>query len=135
MTASDAQPEAAPIHRWVTEQHIGYDLVWLIKMRIKLLPHKFDFTRQTGRSMSRSHPHARHAESIVASLLAGGFALSYAWIVSGTRYVTTGLQFVAPLAIILFVHLALLAARWGLARGFSATVLSRTLATAIGIVG
>ena len=85
--------------------------------------------------MLRSHPHARHAESIFASLLSGGLALSYAWLVSGTRYVTTGLQFVAPLAIILIVHLAWLAAVWGLARGFSVTVLARTLATAIGIVG
>src|ERR1700722_12054384 len=39
---------------------------------------------------------------VAAALL----ALYYAWLVSNTRFVTTGLEFVAPLAIVLATHLA-----------------------------
>jgi hypothetical protein len=84
--------------------------------------------------MSRSlFGHAR-TELMGAAALAGSLALSYAWIVSGTRYVTTGVQFVAPLAIIVLVHVAWLGARRELPVGFARVVFARTLATAIGII-
>ena len=73
--------------------------------------------------------------SILPHLVAGILALTYAWLVSGTRFVTTGVQFVAPLAVILLAHLAWLGASRNLEAGFSLIVIRRSLATAIGICG
>lgn len=67
-------------------------------------------------------------------LSAGGLALAYAWLVSGTHYVTSGLQFVSPLAVVLLVHLSWLAIRRELGTGFAMVAFGRMLATAICIV-
>jgi hypothetical protein len=67
-------------------------------------------------------------------LIAGGLALAYAWLVSGTHYVTSGLQFVSPLAVVLLVHLAWLAVRRELGTGFAMVACGRMLATAVCIV-
>ena len=75
---------------------------------------------------------ARHHRAI-PHLIAGALALLYAWNLSGTRFVTTGLQFVAPVAVILLAHLAWFAAKHQLAPGFAHTAFARTAITAIGI--
>ena len=67
-------------------------------------------------------------------LIAGGLALAYAWLVSGTHYVTSGVQFVSPLAVVLLVHLVWLAIRRELGTGFAMVAFGRMLATAICIV-
>ena len=64
-------------------------------------------------------------------LLAIALSMTYAWHISKTEYVTTGLQFVAPLLIILLCHLAI---RWFQARlqaAYARVVLSRSLVSAI----
>ena len=65
--------------------------------------------------------------------LAGSLALTYAWLISKTAYVTTGLQFVAPLAVILCVHLVWLVASGRLGSGFARVAVGRSLATAMAI--
>jgi hypothetical protein len=70
---------------------------------------------------------------VVAHLIAGALALLYAWNMSGTRFVTTGLQFVAPVAVILVAHLAWLSAKRQLAPGFAHVAFARTAVTAFGI--
>jgi Polyketide cyclase / dehydrase and lipid transport len=67
-------------------------------------------------------------------LIAGGLALAYAWLVSGTHYVTSGVQFISPLAVVLLLHLAWLATRRELRTGFAMVAFGRVLATAICIV-
>ncbi|HKD28183.1 MAG TPA: hypothetical protein VKC66_20035 [Xanthobacteraceae bacterium] len=67
-------------------------------------------------------------------LIAGGLALAYAWLVSGTHYVTSGVQFVSPLAVVLLVHMVWLAVRRELGAGFAKVAFGRMLATAICIV-
>jgi hypothetical protein len=71
--------------------------------------------------------------TVMAHLIAGALALLYAWNLSGTRFVTTGLQFVAPLAVILVAHLLWLAARRQLHPGFAHVAFARTAVTAFGI--
>jgi hypothetical protein len=76
----------------------------------------------------------RNAEKDAPLLVYGLIAaltLSYAWVISETRYATTGLQFVSPLAIILALHLAWLAFNQGLAPGFALVALRRAVITAI----
>lgn len=82
----------------------------------------------TGRSTSTASRH-----SVIPHLLAGALALLYAWNLSGTRFVTTGLQFVAPVAVILVAHLVWLAVRRQLNPGFSHLAFGRTVVTAFGI--
>ena len=67
-------------------------------------------------------------------VLAGLLALTYAWAIEHTRYVTTGVQFVAPLAVILMVHLGWLFASRPQEAGISKLVLRRSLGTAMGLV-
>ncbi|MGH1369266.1 MAG: hypothetical protein ACRBCL_11685 [Maritimibacter sp.] len=64
-------------------------------------------------------------------LLAAGAALLYAWMISRTPYVTSGLQFVAPLIVILGVHLAWVAATQGLKPGLTAQIQKRSATTAL----
>ena len=85
--------------------------------------------------MSRSLSGSKRLELVLVGLSAGGLALLYAWIVSGTRYMTTGIQFVAPLAIVILVQVAWLGARRELQPGFAGVVFARSLATAIMICG
>jgi len=71
---------------------------------------------------------------LIPHLIAALLALLYAWLVSNTRFVTTGMEFVSPLAIILAVHLAWI---WAVDKpppGFAQLVLGRALVTALGIV-
>ncbi len=65
-----------------------------------------------------------------AHIAAGGLALAYARFVSTTPYVTTGAQFLSPVAVILLTHLVWLWARRRLDPGFARAVFARSLATA-----
>jgi hypothetical protein len=84
--------------------------------------------------MSRPTNLTRRLQPALLHLIAGGLALVYAWLVSGTHYVTSGVQFVSPLAVVLLVHLLWLALRRELKTGFAIVAFSRMLATAICIV-
>ena len=64
---------------------------------------------------------------------AGGLALVYANFIRTKSYVTTGVQFVSPLAVIMVVHLVWLAARQRLVPGYSADVFRQALGTALGV--
>jgi hypothetical protein len=66
-------------------------------------------------------------------IIASALALLYAWNLSGTRFVTTGLQFVAPLAVILAAHLVWLAFKGQLRPGFAHAAFTRSVVTAFGI--
>jgi hypothetical protein len=74
---------------------------------------------------------AQRLQLTLLHLTAAGMALLYAWLISRTIYVRSGVQFVAPLAIVLLVHLAWLAVCNELQPGFAAVVLRRTLATSV----
>lgn len=64
--------------------------------------------------------------------LAAAAALSYAWMISRSPYVTSGLQFISPLALVLIVHLVLLVTGSKLQPGFANVVMYRTLVTMVG---
>jgi len=66
-------------------------------------------------------------------LIASSLALGYAWMVSRTAYMTTSVEFVSPLAIIVLVHLAWIGVRGQLVPGFAGVVFGRSLATTAGI--
>jgi len=68
-----------------------------------------------------------------AHLIATGFALLYAWKLSQTAYLTTGLQFIAPLLIIMVIHLMWLAASRDLKAGFSQIIYRRSAQSAVGL--
>ncbi len=72
---------------------------------------------------------------LIPHLLAGALALLYAWGVAQTQLLTTGLQFVAPLLIIIAVHLAWLAWVRELVAGFSLRLYQRSVLTAGLIAG
>lgn len=84
---------------------------------------------QTG--MNRS----RQTGGGIAHVAAGGLALLYAYAISGTGYVTTGLQFVSPLAVVLFVHLIWTGVTRGFVPGFAVHLFGRALVTSLGIAG
>jgi hypothetical protein len=63
--------------------------------------------------------------------LAAAVALSYAWFISTTNYVTTAVQFVSPLAIIVVVHTLWRGVFGGYAPGFAQIVLHRSVKTAL----
>jgi hypothetical protein len=67
-------------------------------------------------------------------LAAGALALVYARILSGTAYVTTAVQFVSPLAVILIVHLAWMFASRQLTPGFAKMAFGRALVTSMAII-
>jgi len=66
-------------------------------------------------------------------ILAATLALFYAWEISQTTYFQTGLQFVAPVLIILGVHFVHLAFFRQLTSGFSDIVYRRSTQTAVGM--
>ncbi len=66
-------------------------------------------------------------------VVASGLALQYAWYVSQSPYVKTGLQFIAPLLIIMAVHLGWLLVTRGAVRGFSQLVYWRSTQSAVGM--
>src|SRR5215470_18820736 len=80
--------------------------------------------------MSRPANLSIRLELALLHLIAGGLTLAYAWIVSGTHYVTSSVQFVSPLAAILLVHLVWLAVRRELGTGFAMVAFGRMLVTA-----
>ena len=61
-------------------------------------------------------------------------ATIYTWQVSQSAYVTSGLQFIAPLLVIMLVHLGWLWLAKGLRPGFANLVTRRSLQTALGLV-
>ena len=67
-------------------------------------------------------------------LAAAVAALFYAWFISQTAYVTTGLQFVAPLLIVLSVHAGLIILSSGFRLGLAQLALNRSLGTALALV-
>jgi hypothetical protein len=77
----------------------------------------------------------RRPLAFVEHSVAGGLALLFAWHVSGTASFNTGLQFVAPLAIVLLAHLLWIGLWRGYAPGYARIALSRMLTTSIAIAG
>ena len=84
--------------------------------------------------MSGKVSRASGRQLMLVHLFAGGLALQYAWLVSGTRFVTTGVQFVSPLVIVLLVHLAWLVVRREFATGYAVVAFERTLTTSVGML-
>lgn len=72
--------------------------------------------------------------STLSHFVAAISALSYAWLVSQTTYVTTATQFVTPLPIVLLIHTGYLACTSGLRVGFAQQVFGRSAITALGMV-
>ena len=73
----------------------------------------------------------RRRSALLPHALAAIAALLYAWMISRSSYMTTGLQFLSPLAVVLLVHLTWLAIRRELHPGFAHVVFRRTLTTMI----
>lgn len=72
-------------------------------------------------------------KNAAAHLLATGLALQYAWFISQSSYVTTGLQFIAPLIIIMAVHFCWLAVSHRLSVGFSSLIYWRSAQSSVGM--
>lgn len=72
--------------------------------------------------------------SLLPHVAAGSLALYFAWHISNTDYVTTGVQFVSPLAVIMIVHLIWLGVKRELSQGFAKRIFGRSLTTALGII-
>ncbi|MDZ7823760.1 MAG: hypothetical protein U5K75_06745 [Ahrensia sp.] len=68
---------------------------------------------------------------LLSHLSACALALTYAWLISQSDYVRTGLQFIAPVIIILFVHLTWMAAFDRLQPGFSSDLFRQTTQSAV----
>ena len=68
-------------------------------------------------------------------LIAIALAMTYAWHVSQSAYVTTGIQFISPLLIILLVHLGILALRGQLVDGYARAALAKTAHSATLLIG
>jgi hypothetical protein len=73
------------------------------------------------------------SRNLLPHVIAGGLALGYAWGMSGTRFVTTGIQFVSPLALILLVHIVWLHASGQAGAGYARRVYGATFLTSVGI--
>ena len=71
------------------------------------------------------------SQPLLAHGLAAGLALYYAWLISQSAYVKTGLQFVTPLLVIMSVHLVWLGFSHGFASGFSSLIYRRSSQTAV----
>ncbi|MBM2575735.1 SRPBCC family protein [Jannaschia sp. Os4] len=67
--------------------------------------------------------------ALAAHLAAAAAALAFAWMVSRGPHLRTGLQFVAPLGVLLLVHAAALWAGRDLAPGWAGRVLGRAVGT------
>lgn len=66
-------------------------------------------------------------------LIAMALSMRYAWGISQTPYVTTGLQFIAPLLLIMAVHLVWVLAVGATLPGYARVVLRRSMVTAIAL--
>lgn len=67
-------------------------------------------------------------------LVAIALSMIYAWHVSKSAYVQTGVQFVSPLLIILLCHLGFLVLRGKLNPGYASVALGRTAQTTIALI-
>ena len=86
----------------------------------------------TGRSPASASRGAGLAPHAVAAML----ALLYAYAIFRSEFVRTGLQFVAPLLVVLGAHVAWIVASGGAAApGFARVALRRTAQTAVGLSG
>lgn len=74
-----------------------------------------------------------HRQIVLIHCLAACLALLFAWKTSQTAYVRTGIQFVAPLLIIMATHFVWLTLTRGLTRGFSNLIYCRSTQTAVGM--
>jgi hypothetical protein len=74
---------------------------------------------------------SRLLRQLPAHVVASGLALSLAEIVWRTSYMTSAMQFVSPLAVILMVHLVWLSLSSEIKPGFALIALTRMLATAV----
>ena len=83
--------------------------------------------------VSSGHTRETAARQALVHLTAGAIGLLYAWLISRTAYVTTSVQFVSPLAVVLLSHLAWLAASRRLGPGFATIAFGRTFVTALGV--
>jgi hypothetical protein len=76
--------------------------------------------------------------TLIPHITATGIALTYAWFIFNSPFVKTGLQFVAPVILILLTHLIWLTLSGQLKRGFANVAIKRTsnttLIMALGIV-
>ncbi|MGY9056795.1 MAG: hypothetical protein ACKVGZ_14550 [Alphaproteobacteria bacterium] len=70
--------------------------------------------------------HLPRLTPLAPHVLAAGLALTYAWHISRSPFFQTGLQFIAPLIIILLTHLFWLAGTGRLTMGFARVVLGRS---------
>ncbi|MEO9652405.1 MAG: hypothetical protein ABJ360_10275 [Roseobacter sp.] len=75
----------------------------------------------------------KKAASAIAHLVSAGAGLTYAWFVSQSALMQTGLQFIAPVLVIMLVHLIWLTLSGDLSPGFSNVVFRRCAQTAIGM--
>jgi|GEM_PF-1694202 len=71
----------------------------------------------------------KSVNTVFPHLLAASIALTYAWFISQTAYVQTGLQFIAPLLIILSIHTVYMAVGRNLSSGFSLRAITRSIQT------
>jgi Polyketide cyclase / dehydrase and lipid transport len=71
---------------------------------------------------------------LTAHLVAGVTGLVFAYAVSRSPYMTSGLQFVAPLALIFAVHIGWIGVTRSFAPGYAGLAISRTVRTAVGLV-
>jgi hypothetical protein len=76
----------------------------------------------------------RRVWNVIPHLIAGSVTLTYAWYVSQTKLVTTSVQFVSPLAVMILCHLLCQCLSGGYAAGFSRRVLGRSVVTAFAIL-
>lgn len=74
-----------------------------------------------------------HRSIVLIHCLAACLALLFAWKTSHTAYVRTGIQFVAPLLIIMATHFVWFKLTSGLTRGFSNLIYRRSTQTAVGM--
>ncbi len=76
---------------------------------------------------------AARAGAFLGHLVAGGLALLFAWRIAHTGYFNTGVQFVAPLAVILSAHLLWIGVSRGYTAGYASLALARMVATSLAV--
>lgn len=76
-------------------------------------------------------PFAARFSALLPHLIAGFGAVLFIWQISRTPYLTSGLQFVAPLMVIMALHLGWLLMRRAPRASLSSAVLRRSLGTAL----
>ncbi len=77
----------------------------------------------------------RRLNHSLTHITAAILSLTYAWLISHTTYVTTGLQFVAPLLVMMLVHIISQYCNEGLRPGFAHSIYLSTAKTTIVTAG